>query len=111
MSPKQKPKRLQLNIRLTPQQEELINQRVKQTQKTKTEFVIDCIEETPIYEIPNLQQALISIKYLGNKTNELSRKLDMNDPQSKKLIETLQKECDILWQLLKSLRQGKQEQA
>lgn len=106
-----KPKRLQLNIRLTPEIDELIKQRVQQTQKNKTEFILDCIKETPIYEIPNLQEALTSIKYLGNKTNELSRKLDMNDPENKKLIQTLQKECDILWQLLKSLRQEPPKQA
>ena len=107
---KSSPPRLQLNIRLTPELDELIKQRMQQTHKNKTQFIVDCITQTPIYAIPNLQEALSSIKYLGNKTNELSQKLDMNDQKSKELIQTLQKECDILWQLLKSLRQEKPKQ-
>ena len=60
--------RLQLNIRLTPEQNELIKQRLQQTQKPKTEYIIDCINNTPIYILPNLEQAIKTMKKLGNNT-------------------------------------------
>lgn len=109
MKEKQKKQRLQLNIRLTPEQNEYINKRLKETQKTKTQFVIDCIQENPIYIIPNLQQAILQIKYLGNKTNELSQKIN-NTTENKKLMKELQEGCDELWRLLKLLKQEKPKQ-
>lgn len=106
----QKQKRLQLNIRLTPEQNEYINKRLNETQKNKTQFVIDCINENPIYIIPHLEQTISQIKYLGNKTNELSKKLDLSKEQNKKLIQELQEGCDEFWRLLKLLKQEKPKQ-
>lgn len=108
MPPKQK--RLQLNIRLTSEQNEYINKRLNETQKNKTQFVIDCINENPIYIIPHLEQTISQIKYLGNKTNELSQKLDLSKEQNKKLIQELQEGCDEFWRLLKLLKQEKPKQ-
>ncbi|HJG07049.1 DUF1778 domain-containing protein [Megamonas hypermegale] len=105
-----KTKRLQLNIRLTPQQNEYINKRLKETQKNKTQFVLDCINENPIYILPHLEQTISQIKYLGNKTNELSQRLDQSNEENKKLIQELQKGCDEFWRLLKLLKQEKPKQ-
>lgn len=103
-------KRLQLNIRLTPEQDILIKTKLEQTNKPKTQFIIDAIQENPIYIIPNLTETLQQIKYLGNKANELSQKLNMNDPENQKLIQDLQQGCDELWRLLKLLKQEKPKQ-
>ena len=51
---KKKSSRLQLNIRLTPEQNELIKQKLEQTQISKTQLIIDSINNNPIYIIPNL---------------------------------------------------------
>ena len=72
---KKKSPRLQLNIRLTPEQNELIKQKLEQTQISKTQLIIDSINNNPIYMIPNLEQTISQIKYLGNKVNELSNKI------------------------------------
>ena len=72
---KKKSPRLQLNIRLTPEQNELIKQKLEQTQISKTQLIIDSINNNPIYIIPNLEQTISQIKYLGNKVNELSNKI------------------------------------
>ncbi len=106
-----KTKPYQLNIRLTPKEYEMITQKSQQTHKTKTELIIDSLNQTPIYIIPDFQEILKNIKYLGNKTNELSQKLDPNQNQNKKLIQDLQTGCDELWRLLKSLRQAKPKRA
>ncbi len=97
----------QLNIRLTPQQYKMITEKSHQTNKTKTELIIDSLNKNPIYMIPEFQEILKNIKYLGNQTNQLSQKLDQNQPINKKLIQDLQTGCDELWRLLKSLRQAK----
>ena len=81
---KKKSSRLQLNIRLTPEQNELI--------------------------IPNLEQTISQIKYLGNKVNELSNKIETKDENTEKLLQEIQQGCDEFWQLLKSLKQEKQKQ-
>ena len=107
---KQKQPRLQLNIRLTPEQNEYINKRIQQTQKTKTQFVLDCIKENPVYILPRMEQTISQIKYLGNKTNELSQKLDQSNTQTEKLLKELQEGCDELWRLLKLLKQEKPKQ-
>ena len=111
---KKQPARHQLNIRLTPHQDQMIRQKAIQAQKTKTQLILDSLNNIPIYQLPDLPQALQQIKYLGTKTNELSRKLDekdINTPELKELIKNLQQGCDELWQLLKSLRQAVQNQA
>ncbi len=102
-----KTKSHQLNIRLTPEQYKMITEKSHQTNKTKTELIIDSLNKNPIYIIPEFQEILKNIKYLGNKTNQLSQKLDQNQPINKKLIQDLQTGCDELWRLLKSLRQAK----
>ena len=43
---KKKSPRLQLNIRLTPEQNELIKQKLEQTQISKTQLIIDSITTT-----------------------------------------------------------------
>ena len=106
----QKKPRLQLNIRLTPEQNDYINKRLQQTKKTKTQFVLDCIKENPIYILPHMEQTISQIKYLGNKTNELSQKLDQSNTQTEKLLKELQEGCDELWRLLKLLKQEKPKQ-
>ena len=117
--------RLQLNIRLTPEQNELIKQRLQQTQKPKTEYIIDCINNTPIYILPNLEQAIKTMKKLGNNTNELLYKLNNieeneqltqtelieNKAELKQILEKIQQGCDEFWQLLKLLKQEKPKQA
>ena len=117
--------RLQLNIRLTPEQNELIKQRLQQTQKPKTEYIIDCINNTPIYILPNLEQAIKTMKKLGNNTNELLYKLNNieendqltqkelieNKAELKQTLEKIQQGCDEFWQLLKLLKQEKPKQA
>ena len=117
--------RLQLNIRLTPEQNELIKQRLQQTQKPKTEYIIDCINNTPIYILPNLEQAIKTMKKLGNNTNELLYKLNnieeneqltqteliKNKAELKQILEKIQQGCDEFWQLLKLLKQEKPKQA
>lgn len=55
---KKKSPRLQLNIRLTPEQNELIKQKLEQTQISKTQLIIDSINNNPIYIIPNLEQTI-----------------------------------------------------
>ena len=59
---KKKSPRLQLNIRLTPEQNELIKQKLEQTQISKTQLIIDSINNNPIYIIPNLEQTISQIK-------------------------------------------------
>ena len=117
--------RLQLNIRLTPEQNELIKQRLQQTQKPKTEYIIDCINNTPIYILPNLEQAIKTMKKLGNNSNELLYKLNnieeneqltqteliKNKAELKQILEKIQQGCDEFWQLLKLLKQEKPKQA
>ena len=44
---KKKSPRLQLNIRLTPEQNELIKQKLEQTQISKTQLIIDSINNKP----------------------------------------------------------------
>ena len=124
-STQKKSPRLQLNIRLTPEQNELINQRLQQTQKPKTEYIIDCINNTPIYILPNLEQAIKTMKKLGNNTNELLYKLNnieeneqltqteliKNKAELKQILEKIQQGCDEFWQLLKLLKQEKPKQA
>ena len=80
---KKKSPRLQLNIRLTPEQNELIKQKLEQT--------------------------ISQIKYLGNKVNELSNKIETKDENTEKLLQEIQQGCDEFWQLLKSLKQEKQK--
>lgn len=120
-----KPPRLQLNIRLTPDQNELINQRLQQTQKPKTEYIIDCINNNPIYILPNLEKTIKIMKTLGNNTNELLYKLNnieeneqltqteliKNKAELKQILEKIQQGCDEFWQLLKLLKQEKPKQA
>lgn len=110
MQRNQKKKRLQLNIRLTPEQNELINKRLQQTQIPKTQFIIDSINNNPIYVLPNLEKIIQIMKNLGNQTQELSKKIDNNDTQTQQLIEDIQKGCNEFWQLLKSLKQEKPKQ-
>ena len=86
---KKKSPRLQLNIRLTPEQNELIKQKLEQTQISKTQLIIDSINNNPIYIIPNLEQTITQIKYLGNKVNELSNKIETKDENTEKLIHTI----------------------
>ena len=86
---KKKSPRLQLNIRLTPEQNELIKQKLEQTQISKTQLIIDSINNNPIYIIPNLEQTISQIKYLGNKVNELSNKIETKDENTEKLIHTI----------------------
>lgn len=105
-----KKKRLQLNIRLTLEQNELINKRLQQTQIPKTQFIIDSINNNPIYVLPNLEKTIEIMKKLGNQTQELSKKIDNNDTQTRQLIEDIQKGCNEFWQLLKSLKQEKPKQ-
>ena len=107
---KKKSPRLQLNIRLTPEQNELIKQKLEQTQISKTQLIIDSINNNPIYIIPNLEQTISQIKYLGNKVNELSNKIETKDENTEKLLQEIQHGCDEFWQLLKSLKQEKQKQ-
>ena len=107
---KKKSSRLQLNIRLTPEQNELIKQKLEQTQISKTQLIIDSINNNPIYIIPNLEQTISQIKYLGNKVNELSNKIETKDESTEKLLQEIQQGCDEFWQLLKSLKQEKQKQ-
>lgn len=107
---KKKSPRLQLNIRLTPEQNELIKQKLEQTQISKTQLIIDSINNNPIYIIPNLEQTISQIKYLGNKVNELSNKIETKDENIEKLLQEIQQGCDEFWQLLKSLKQEKQKQ-
>ena len=116
--------RLQLNIRLTPDQNELINQRLQQTQKSKTEYIIDCINNNPIYILPNLEKTIKIMKTLGNNTNELLYKLNNieendnlnqkelieNKAELKQTLEEIQRGCDEFWQLLKLLKQEKPKQ-
>ena len=102
---KKKSPRLQLNIRLTPEQNELIKQKLEQTQ-----LIIDSINNNPIYITPNLEQTISQIKYLGNKVNELSNKIETKDENTEKLLQEIQQGCDEFWQLLKSLKQEKQKQ-
>lgn len=106
---KKKSPRLQLNIRLTPEQNELIKQKLEQTQISKTQLIIDSINNNPIYIIPNLEQTISQIKYLGNKVNELSNKIETKDENIEKLLQEIQQGCDEFWQLLKSLKQEKQK--
>lgn len=106
---KKKSPRLQLNIRLTPEQNELIKQKLEQTQISKTQLIIDSINNNPIYIIPNLEQTISQIKYLGNKVNELSNKIETKDENKEKLLQEIQQGCDEFWQLLKSLKQEKQK--
>lgn len=103
-------KRLQLNIRLTPEQNELIKKRLQQTQIPKTQFIIDSINNNPIYILPNLEKTIQIMKKLGNQTQELSKKIDENDTKTKELIEDIQKGCNEFWQLLKLLKQEKPKQ-
>ena len=107
---KKKSPRLQLNIRLTPEQNELIKQKLEQTQISKTQLIIDSINNNPIYIIPNLEQTISQIKYLGNKVNELSNKIETKDENTEKLLQEIQQGSDEFWQLLKSLKQEKQKQ-
>ena len=107
---KKKSPRLQLNIRLTPEQNELIKQKLEQTQISKTQLIIDSINNNPIYIIPNLEQTISQIKYLGNKVNELSNKIETKDENTEKLLQEIKQGCDEFWQLLKSLKQEKQKQ-
>ena len=107
---KKKSPRLQLNIRLTPEQNELIKQKLEQTQISKTQLIIDSINNNPIYIIPNLEQTISQIKYLGNKVNELSNKIETKDENTENLLQEIQQGCDEFWQLLKSLKQEKQKQ-
>lgn len=107
---KKKSPRLQLNIRLTPEQNELIKQKLEQTQISKTQLIIDSINNNPIYITPNLEQTISQIKYLGNKVNELSNKIETKDENIEKLLQEIQQGCDEFWQLLKSLKQEKQKQ-
>ena len=83
---KKKSPRLQLNIRLTPEQNELIKQKLEQTQISKTQLIIDSINNNPIYIIPNLEQTISQIKYLGNKVNELSNASNIFNPPIFKLL-------------------------
>ena len=106
---KKKSPRLQLNIRLTPEQNELIKQKLEQTQISKTQLIIDSINNNPIYIIPNLEQTISQIKYLGNKVNELSNKIETKEESTEKLVQEIQQGCDEFWQLLKSLKQEKQK--
>ena len=101
---KKKSPRLQLNIRLTPEQNELIKQKLEQTQISKTQLIIDSINNNPIYITPNLEQTISQIKYLGNKVNELSNKIETKDENTEKLLQEIQQGCDEFWQLLKSLK-------
>ncbi|WP_407378682.1 plasmid mobilization protein, partial [Megamonas funiformis] len=110
LAQKKKSPRLQLNIRLTPEQNELIKQKLEQTQISKTQLIIDSINNNPIYIIPNLEQTISQIKYLGNKVNELSNKIETKDENTEKLLQEIQQGCDEFWQLLKSLKQEKQKQ-
>ena len=87
---KKKSPRLQLNIRLTPEQNELIKQKLEQTQISKTQLIIDSINNNPIYIIPNLEQTISQIKYLGNKVNELSNKIETKDENTEKLLQAIQ---------------------
>ena len=106
-------KRLQLNIRLTPEQDILINKKIQQTKKTKTQIIIDALNENPIYIVPNFNEVLKEIKYLGNKTNELNQKLNeknLNTQETQTLIQQLQQGCNELWRLLKLLNQEKPKQ-
>lgn len=110
---KPSPRRHQLNIRLTAAQDQMIRQKAAQTNKTKTELILDLLNNTPIYALPNFNETLKQIKYLGNKTNELSQKLNeqnLSTDQTQKLINDLQKGCNELWQLLKLLRQDAPKQ-
>ncbi len=110
---KPSPRRHQLNIRLTAAQDQMIRQKALQTNKTKTELILDLLNNTPIYALPNFNETLKQIKYLGNKTNELSQKLseqNCSTKQTQKLINDLQKGCNELWQLLKLLRQDAPKQ-
>ena len=106
----QKKPRLQLNIRLTPEQNDYINKRLQQTKKTKTQFVLDCIKENPIYILPHMEQTISQIKYLGDKTNELSQQINQSNTKNEKLIKELQEGCNELWRLLKLLKQEKPKQ-
>ena len=80
------------------------------TQISKTQLIIDSINNNPIYIIPNLEQTISQIKYLGNKVNELSNKIETKDENTEKLLQEIQQGCDEFWQLLKSLKQEKQKQ-
>ena len=111
--PKPNSRRCQLNIRLTPAQDQMLRQKAKQANITKTQLITDLLMNTPIYTIPEFTEILQQIKYLGNKTNELSKKLDeknLSNEQTKKLITNLQQGCDTLWQSLKSLKQAAPKQ-
>lgn len=107
---KKNPPRLQLNIRLTPEQNELIKQKLQQTKISKTQLVIDSINNNPIYILPQLEQTISQMKYLGNKINELSNKIEEKDKNTEKLLQEIQQGCDEFWQLLKSLKREKQKQ-
>ena len=104
-------KRYQLNIRLTQEQNELIKQKLNQTQISKTQLILDSLTQTPIYQIPHLPQTLTQIKTLINKVNELSLKIDEHDKETKITLQEIQKGCDELWQYLKLLKQEKQNKA
>lgn len=93
------------SIRMSAQELQAVQKRVKESGLTQREFAIHAFMKIPIINNYGLHALLPEIRRIGNNLNQLARRCNQGNQPTYKEIAIMRKELSKLWQSLRQLNQ------
>lgn len=95
-----------LSIRLTDEERQAVQKRIKASGLTQRDFVLRALLSVPIINTEGLKYLLPEMRNIGTNANQIAHRCNMGNQPTYNEIKALRKEVQSLWQLLRQLIQG-----
>ncbi len=97
----------QIVIRLTEQEKEKLQVKVKKSGLIQQDYLIKCILEKPVLNTDGLKEITPQIKKIGVNLNQIAKTCNEGNQATYEEIQKIGKELNEVWQLLRQLAQGR----
>lgn len=94
----------QINFYLSDEELKILKKKVEKSKLSQSDYLRNCILNKPIISFGDTKVFLFELKKIGNNLNQLTRAVNQGKINCKNELDTLIKEVEKLWQLLKSLK-------
>jgi hypothetical protein len=94
----------QIKVYLDDTELESLQNRLKVSNLSQSEFLRQCIAENPIVVLDGIETLIREMKYIGNNVNQLARAANSRTPIDPEQLTAIQKELREIWQSLRSAK-------